>query len=94
MEVLFELERVPHSQKESYQIAVGSFYDRFGTEKWNILASTNPVIKALISDVSVRKFIDLQRPDLAVALDLVIANGFAIDKSAILNTPCQPGEEP
>lgn len=76
-----------------YRIAVGAFYDRFGANKWPILASTDASVKALVLDTSVRRFIDLQRSDLGGALDLLIAKGFAIDKTAILNTPCQPGEE-
>lgn len=80
--------------QESWLISVGAFYDRFGTHKWTILASTDLAVQALIKDVSVRKYIDLQRPDLGAVLDMIIAAGFDIDKDTILSTPCQPGEEP
>lgn len=78
----------------SYQIAVGAFYDRFGVHKWAILASTSPVVQALIKDCSVRRYIDVQNSQLPAGIDMIISAGFAVNKSAILNTPCQPGEEP
>lgn len=80
-------EDVPVVTPTNWNIYVGPFFDRFGAEKWNILASTDLVVQALIKDCSVRKCINLQRPDLAQALDILIAKGFAIDKTAILTTP-------
>lgn len=79
---------------EPRHITVGALYDRFGAEKYNILASTDPVVQALVKDVSVRKFIDLDRPDLLQGLQLVQSKGFAIDPQAIVSAPIQSDERP
>lgn len=75
-------------------ITVGAFFDRFGAQKWAILASTDAMVQALIADASVRKFIDLDRPDLLHALQMVQGRGFEIDPQAIVSAPIQPGERP
>ena len=82
----------PPEDANAWWIYVGPFYDRFGAQKWPILASTDPMVGALIKDCSVRKYIDLKRADLPGALDLLVAKGFAIDKTAILTTPVPDGE--
>lgn len=79
---------------EPRHISVGSFYDRFGAEKYSILASTDPLVQALIKDASVRKFIDLDRPDLLTGLQMVQSKGFNIDPEAIVSAPVQPSEKP
>ena len=76
------------------RIAVGSFFDRFGKFKYPILASTNVGVQALIKDCSVRKFIDLDNPELPSGLDMIIAAGFAIDKNLILTTSVTMSEMP
>ena len=73
-------------------ITVGALYDRFGAAKWSILASDNVMVQALIKDVSVRKFIDLDRPDLLQGLQLVASAGFDIDPEAIVSAEIQPSE--
>ena len=80
-------EPTPPEDINAWWIYVGPFYDRFGDQKWPILASTIPMVGALIKDCSVRKYIDLKRADLPAALDILIAAGFTIDKTAILTTP-------
>lgn len=75
-------------------ISVGAFFDRFGSEKINILSSTDTVVQALVRDASVRKYIDLDRPDLVQAMQLLVSKGFAIDPQAILSAPVQPNEAP
>lgn len=75
-------------------ISVGAFFDRFGSEKWPILASTDPLVQAMVRDASVRKFIDLDRPDLLQGLQLVQSKGFDIDPQAIVSAPIQPNERP
>lgn len=82
----------PTVAKNEWWIHVGAFYDRFGLLKIPILASTDPIVQAIIRDSSVRKYIDLQRPDLDQALDTIISKGFAIDKTAIMTTPI-PADE-
>lgn len=73
-------------------ISVGSFFDRFGAQKYPILASTDASVKALITDCSVRRYIDLDNVQLPYGLDMLIAAGFAIDKAAILTAPIADGE--
>lgn len=75
-------------------ISVGAFFDRFGPFKWAILADTNPGVQALIRDCSVRKYIDLDNPALPYGLDMLIAAGFTIDKTAIITDEILPSEEP
>lgn len=65
-------------------ISVGSFFDRFGSYKWAILASPDASVQALVKDCSVRKYIDLDNVELPFGLDMLIAAGHAIDKTAIL----------
>lgn len=72
-------------------IDIGPFFDRFGSAKMNILMSTSPVAKAVVTDCMVRKWIDLQNPSVAAGIDALIQAGVAgIDatvKAAVLNTP-------
>jgi hypothetical protein len=77
---------------EPRHITVGSFFDRFGTHKWAILADTAPTVQALIKDASVRKFIDLDDPQLPQGLGLLVSAGHAIDTETIINAPVQPQE--
>lgn len=65
-------------------IAVGSFFDRFGASKWAILADTAPMVQALVRDCSARRYIDLDRPDLVQALQLLVQAGHAVDAETIL----------
>jgi len=85
---------VPELPVVPQHITVGAFFDRFGALKWAILADTNPGVQALIKDCSVRKYIDLGNPELPYGLDMLIAAGHTIDKSAILTTPILEAEKP
>lgn len=75
-------------------ITVGAFFDRFGDQKYPILASTEAGVRALIMDCQVRRFIDLDNPQLPAGLALLQGVGFAIDAEAILTAQIQPGELP
>jgi hypothetical protein len=75
-------------------ITVGAFFDRFGDQKWPILADTNPSVQALIKDASVRKWINLDDPQVLAGLQMVQAAGHGIDPTAIINAPIQPEERP
>lgn len=72
-------------------IDVGPFFDRFGAAKMAVLTSTNSTVKAIVQDVLVRKWVDLQRPDVAAGIDALIALGVpgvtAELKEDILTTP-------
>lgn len=75
-------------------ITVGAFYDRFGAAKWNILADTDPTVQAVIKDSSVRKYIDLDNPDLPAGLAIIQSAGHDIDPDAILGDPIEDKERP
>lgn len=70
-----------------WRIWVGSFFDRFGSEKLAILSSTDPAVQAVIKDASVRRYIDLleRRDELAQVIGLLNSKGFSIDPSAVLD---------
>lgn len=79
----------PEPVIHAWYIDHGPFYDRFGDSMMAILMSTDPQVQALIKNLEARKWIDLQRPDVAGGLDLLISKGLitAEQKTAILNTP-------
>ena len=84
----------PAPVAETRYISVGAFFDRFGANKWPILADTNAMVQALVKDCSVRKYINLDDPQLPSGLAMLVAAGHAIDPNAIINDPVQPGERP
>lgn len=90
--VIRELDRPAPEIIQPKHISVGSFFDRFGAQKYPILASTDPMVKALIQDCSVRKYIDLDNVQLPYGMDMLIAAGYAIDKVAILTAPLTDDE--
>ena len=75
---------------------MGPFFDRFGASKMVILTSANTTVQALVKDLQIRKWIDLQRADVAAGIDALIALGVAgVDgalKTAVLTTPVAPAE--
>jgi hypothetical protein len=84
----------PPAPPEVRHITVGAFFDRFAAQKWPILADTNAGVQALIKDASVRKWINLEDPQVLAGLQMVEASGHDIDPEAIINAPIQPGERP
>jgi hypothetical protein len=84
----------PEPTPEVRHITVGAFFDRFGSEKYAILSSDDALVKAMVTDASVRKFIDLDRPDLLTGLQMIAAKGFDIDPQAIVSAEIQPHERP
>lgn len=77
-----------------WRIDVGSFFDRFGDAKLAILASENTIVKAMITDASVRKYIGLieRKAELTQMLGLLqsLVPGICLDVTAILET--EPAE--
>lgn len=75
---------------------VGAFYDRFGTEKYPILASQDPLIQAFIKDTQVRTRIDLRgrRADLEAAIGLLRAKGFNVSVEGVLDPKPTVDEAP
>ncbi len=69
---------------------LGPFYDRFGAAKMPVLVSSDATVKAIIADCNVRKWIDLQNPDVANGLayiGTVVAALTPAIQTAILTTP-------
>lgn len=81
---------VPEQSPYAWLIDVGPFFDRFGLVKYNILTSANPMVRALVTDIQCRKWVDLEREDVAHGFDMLIAAGVAgvtpALKEAILTT--------
>ena len=73
-----------------WRIDVGSFFDRFGEAKLAVLSSENSVVKAMITDASVRKYIALieRKDELTQMLGLLqtLVPGISLDVAAILET--------
>lgn len=94
--VLVEQSAEPAPNPTEWLIDISPFFDRFGAAKLPVLASADATVRALVADLQVRKWIDLQRPDVGHGIDLLIAK--AIDgvtpalKAAILDTPVAPDE--
>ena len=85
---------LPEPIPKPRHITVGAFFDRFGDQKWPILADTNPSVQALIKDASVRNYINLDDPQWLTGLQMVQSSGHNIDPAAIIEAPIQPGETP
>ena len=79
-----------------WRIDVGSFFDRSGDAKLAILASENTIVKAMITDASVRKYISLieRKDELTQMLGLLqsLVPGISLDVAAILETEPTEGE--
>lgn len=56
-------------------IDVGSFFDRFGAARMAVLTSDDAIVRALVTDIRSRHWVDLQRADVAAGIDLIIAAG-------------------
>lgn len=82
----------PQASIDSAQwlIDVGPFFDRFGALKMAILTSADAGVKAILTDLQVRHWIDLKRPDVAEGLAYVgsvIPSVTSAVQTAVLTTP-------
>lgn len=71
-------------------IDIGPFFDRFGAQKIPILSSTDATVQAILRDVQVRKWLDLNRPDVAQSLAYIgtkVTDLTPALQSAIITTP-------
>lgn len=75
-------------------IDVGPFLDRFGNYKMALLASANPVVQAIIKDVTTRKWIDLSRDDVLQGINYLLSQSLITEeiKTAALATPVTDSE--
>lgn len=80
----------PPADPCEWLIDLGPFYDRFGATKMAVLTSTDAGVKAIMQDVSIRKWIDLKRADVASALAYIGSIIPSVDtalQTSILTTP-------
>ena len=78
-----------------WYIDVGPFFDRLGAQKMPVLLSADATVKALIADLQVRKWVDLQRADVAAGLAYIGSVIPAVNstlRTAILTTPPSKSE--
>jgi hypothetical protein len=69
---------------------IGPFFDRFGAVKMAVLTSTDAGVKAILQDVQIRKWIDLQNAEVASSLAYigsVVPSLTPAIRTAILTTP-------
>lgn len=90
----YEAPPAPMPTPEPRHISVGAFFDRFGAQKYPILASPDLMVQALIKDCTARTFIDLDRADLPMGLQMLVQAGFTIDPKAVLTAPIIDNERP
>lgn len=79
----------------AFYLDIGPFFDRFGTKKLPVLvaAKTDPLVGALIDDIKVRKWVDIQNEQVGQGLDILIQKGLiTADDKAIILSPIQPEE--
>ena len=76
-------------------IDIGPFFDRFGSAKMAILTSTDLVVQAILTDVSVRKWVDLALPEIVTAMTVLgmkIPSVTQDVKKNVLRLPVTPEE--
>jgi hypothetical protein len=78
-----------------WYIDVGPFFDRFGEAAMPVLMSDNAIVKAMLENLRARKWIDLQRPDVAQGVQLIGSVIPAVTpeiQASIINTPVRDDE--
>lgn len=86
----FEEPPAPPPPVWAWFIDIGPFFDRFGAAKMAVLTSTDPGVRALLADIQIRKWIDLQNASVAQGvayIGSVIPVVDAAAQAAILTTP-------
>ena len=86
----------PPADPCEWLIDIGPFFDRFGAAKMAVLTSADAGVKAILSDVQVRKWIDLKRADVASSLAYIGSKVPSVDatlQTAILTTPVTAEEK-
>ena len=87
--------QVVHVEPYSTLIDIGPFFDRFGPAKMAILTSTDLVVQAILTDVSVRKWVDLSLPEIVKAMTVLgmkIPSVTQDVKTGVLRLPVMPEE--
>ena len=74
----------------AWLIDIGPYMDRFGAAKMAVLTSPDVAVKAIVQDMMGRKYIDLQRTDVAQGLAYIGSVVAAVTpalQTTILTTP-------
>ena len=74
----------------AWYIDIGPFFDRMGAAKMPVLVSQDATVRALIADLQVRKWVDLNRSDVAQGLAYVGAVVAALTpalQAQVITTP-------
>lgn len=94
LEILVELPAAPAREPQAdpceWFIDIGPFFDRFGAAKMAVLTSPDAGVKAIVQDTVIRKWIDLQRADVATGLAYIGSVVAAVTpalQTAVLTAP-------
>ena len=85
----------PQAPDTSKLIDKGAFFDRFGAAKMSVLLSQDTAIKAILTDISNRNWIDLSLPEVTTMVDYVASVVVEVTpeiKEAVLNQQVEPME--
>ena len=80
----------PKDNRTEWLIDIGSFFDRFGSAKMQVLTSSDLGVQAIIKDTQVRKWLDLRLPEIAQSVEYVASKVPAVTeevKNNVLHTP-------
>jgi hypothetical protein len=78
-----------------WYLDIGPFFDRFGAVKMQVLVSSDAGVQALIKDIQIRKWIDLQNAEVAQGLAYIgtkVTTLTAELQASILTTPVTDDE--
>ncbi len=85
------------NEDTTFFVDVGSFFDRFEASMMAVRSTTDPTIKAWISNVNIRKWIYTKHSSIGQALDAMISLGIpGVDeamKDRIQNIPARWSEQ-
>lgn len=76
---------VPTPPVYAWYIDIGALFDRFGAAKLAVLTSTEPIVKAFVTDLQSRHWGDLQNPQLAAGIEYM--RGITVPGIGTIGTP-------
>lgn len=82
-------------KQTEWLIDIGTFFDRFGAAKLAVLSCPDATVQAILRDVQARKWIDLQRADVAQSLAFISTKVSGVTPeliSSVLTTPVTEAE--
>jgi hypothetical protein len=82
-------------KQTEWLIDIGTFFDRFGSAKLAVLSCPDATVQAILRDVQARKWIDLQRQDVAQSLAYISTKVSGVSPeliTSVLTTPVSDAE--